>query len=138
MWAWRQPDVRSWLWEWLGVGRGITFLIPEEVRRGLSSSHAKARGQSHPPSSLRGHFMLRTEEEKPGCIGAFSASPTRLLHLRWELRPPLSSFSFTRFVFFSSALLADMTEEARVFSTCQPPHDGPVTRPLAYAAHRSR
>lgn len=85
---------------------------------------------------LTGDSVLRTEKGKPRirqdtlCVPP--PHPASLLSIQLCL-------PFTRFVFFSSALLADMMEEARVFSSSQPPHDGnPVTRPLSYADYRPR
>lgn len=47
--------------------------------------------------------------------------------------------SLTRLVFFSSAFLADMMEEARVFFNFPTsPQWAPVTRPLSYADYRPR
>lgn len=128
----------------LGVARGgggITLLCaPKGVSKGLCPSHPETRDESHPPSSLRGHFMLRTEK-------------TRGLPRELSVPPPLTSpfsrsserphtaqqcFSFTR-LFFGSALLADMMEEARVFFNFPTSLQwAPGTRPLSYADYTPR
>lgn len=77
--------------------------------------------------------MLRGRRKSRGCAGDSLYPHPRLYPVGTQ------RFPFTRLVFFSSALLADMMEEARVFFHLPTsPRRAPVTRPLSEAACRPR
>lgn len=86
--------------------------------------------------------MLRTEKENPRTPERALCTPPHLTSpfSRSSERPHTAQqcFSFTR-LFFGSALLADMMEEARVFFNFPTSLQwAPGTRPLSYADYTPR
>lgn len=123
--------MRAWLGSWLRSGRdrGGAFRCSFSW---WGSFPPQAQGSiPHPPSRLRGPVMLRGRKKSRGFVGDSLYPPTPSSESSKRPHIGQQRFSFTRFVFFSSALLADMMEEARVFFNFPTsPQWAPGTRPL--------
>lgn len=122
--------------EELGWGSGLCVLVPEGASRGCFLPRPRPVIS---PTSFWAKWSLpaQTEKEKPSFHQGSLHPPHPTPIPGGPAAPGSSPFSFTRFAFFSSALLADMMEEARVFFS-QPPHDGPCDQATVLCRSQAR